>query len=110
MIRAGLDKVDPDGELEWAERVERAYVERIGLSALAHYTTPGLSFSADDLTGRPFAYHVYGAAVVESTVDVLRGTARIDRVADRPRHRAQHRPARSTVARSRAPSSRGSAG
>ena len=81
VIRAGLDKVDPDGELEWAQRVERAYVERIGLSALAHYTTPGLSFSAETLTGRPFAYHVYGAAVVESTVDVLRGTARIDRVA-----------------------------
>jgi xanthine dehydrogenase large subunit len=81
VIRAGLDKVDPDGELEWADRVARAYVERIGLSALAHYTTPGLSFSADTLTGRPFAYHVYGAAVVESTVDVVRGTARIDRVA-----------------------------
>jgi xanthine dehydrogenase large subunit len=80
VIRAGLDKVDPDGELEWAERVARAYGERIGLSALAHYATPGLSFSRDTGTGRPFAYHVYGAAVVESTVDVLRGTARIDRV------------------------------
>jgi xanthine dehydrogenase large subunit len=80
VIRAGLDKVDPDGDLEWVERVTRAYVERVGLSALAHYTTPGLSFAADTLTGRPFAYHVYGAAVVESTVDVLRGTARIDRV------------------------------
>ena len=80
VIRAGLDKIDPEGELEWAERVERALVERIGLSALAHYTTPGLTFSADTLTGRPFSYHVYGAAVVESTVDILRGTARIDRV------------------------------
>jgi xanthine dehydrogenase large subunit len=80
VIRAGLDKVDPDGELEWADRVERAYVERLGLSALAHYTTPGLVFSAGALTGRPFAYHVYGAAVVESSVDVLRGTSRIDRV------------------------------
>jgi xanthine dehydrogenase large subunit len=80
VIRAGVDKVDPDGELTWADRVERAYVERIGLSALAHYTTPGLDFSAGQLSGRPFAYHVYGAAVVESTVDVLRGTARVDRV------------------------------
>jgi xanthine dehydrogenase large subunit len=81
VIRAGLDKVDPDGELEWAERVRRAYQARIGLSALAHYATPGLDFSADTATGRPFAYHVYGAALIESTVDVLRGTARIDRVA-----------------------------
>jgi xanthine dehydrogenase large subunit len=81
VIRAGLDKVDPDGELEWADRVARAYVERIGLSALAHYATPGLSPSPGAGPSRPFAYHVYGAAVVESTVDVLRGTARIDRVA-----------------------------
>jgi xanthine dehydrogenase large subunit len=81
VIRAGLDKVDPDGELEWADRVARAYVERIGLSALAHYATPGLSFAEGTGTGRPFAYHVYGAAVVESTVDLLRGTARVDRVA-----------------------------
>jgi xanthine dehydrogenase large subunit len=81
VIRAGLDKVDPDGELEWSQRVARAYVERIGLSALAHYATPGLDFAQDTLSGRPFAYHVYGVAVVESTVDVLRGTARIDRVA-----------------------------
>lgn len=81
MIRAGLDKVDADGELEWVERVGRAYSARVGLSALAHYATPGLTFDAERHTGRPFAYHVYGAAVVESTVDVLRGTARIERVA-----------------------------
>ncbi len=81
VIRAGLDKVDPDGELRWADRVERAHVERVGLSALAHYATPGLSFSTETRTGRPFAYHVYGAAVVQSTVDLLRGTARVDRVA-----------------------------
>lgn len=81
VIRAGLDKVDPDGDLEWRERVERAYVERVGLSALAHYSPPGLSVSAAGLTSQPFAYHVYGAAVVESRVDVLRGTALIERVA-----------------------------
>lgn len=80
VIRAGMDKVDPDGELSWTERVQQAYDARIGLSALAHYATPGLDFSAETATGRPFAYHVYGAAVIESTVDVLRGTARIDRV------------------------------
>lgn len=80
VIRAGLDKIDPDGELDWTERVQQAYDARIGLSALAHYATPGLGFNAETTTGRPFAYHVYGAAVVESTVDVLRGTAGIERV------------------------------
>jgi xanthine dehydrogenase large subunit len=80
VIRAGLDKVDPDGELPWVERVARTYTERIGLSALAHYATPGLDFDPAAQRGRPFAYHVYGAAVVQCTVDVLRGTASIDRV------------------------------
>lgn len=81
VIRAGLDKLDPDGDLDWATRVAHAATERIGLSALAHYATPGLDFDPESRKGRAFAYHVYGAAVVTSTVDVLRGTARIDRVA-----------------------------
>jgi xanthine dehydrogenase large subunit len=81
VIAAGLDKVDPDHELAWEERVARALQERMGLSALGHYATPGLAFDPGRETGRAFGYHVYGAAVVESTVDVLRGTASIDRVA-----------------------------
>jgi xanthine dehydrogenase large subunit len=81
VVRAGLEKVDPGGELAWRQRVALAYEARVGLSALAHYATPGLDFDAGSHRGRPFAYHVYGAAVVTSTVDVLRGTAQVDRVA-----------------------------
>ena len=81
VIRAGLDKVDPEGQLGWVDRVAQAYSDRVGLSALAHYATPALAFDPGVPGTRPFAYHVYGAAVVTSTVDVLRGTASVDRVA-----------------------------
>ncbi|HEX6887342.1 MAG TPA: molybdopterin cofactor-binding domain-containing protein, partial [Candidatus Nanopelagicales bacterium] len=80
VIRAGLDKVDPEGALAWPERVAAAYVARIGLSALAHHATPWLDFDPAAQRGRAFAYHVYGAAVVSTSVDVLRGLARVDRV------------------------------
>lgn len=67
--------------IPWPELVAAAYARRLPLSALAHYATPGLHFDPTRNQGRPFAYHVMGAALVEATVDVLRGTGRIDRVA-----------------------------
>ena len=67
--------------IAWPELIVAAYARRVPLSALAHYATPGLHFDPSANQGRPFAYHVLGAALVEATVDVLRGTGRIDRVA-----------------------------
>ena len=67
--------------IAWPELIVAAYARRVPLSALAHYATPGLHFDPSANQGRPFAYHVMGAALVEATVDVLRGTGRIDRVA-----------------------------
>ena len=64
----------------WTELVAAAYARRVNLSALAHYATPGLAFDRQCNRGHPFAYHVYGVAMLESTVDVLLGTGRIDRV------------------------------
>ena len=43
--------------------------------------------------GEPFAYHVFGTAVVEVTLDCLRGTYTRRPGADRPRRRPQPRPA-----------------
>ena len=65
----------------WPALIAAAYARRLPLSALAHYATPGLHFDHERNQGRPFAYHAMGAALVEATVDVLRGTGRIDRVA-----------------------------
>lgn len=66
--------------LAWDELVQTAYRKRASLSAHAHYATPRLNFDHATGKGRPFAYHVYGAALVEATVDCLRGTATVDRV------------------------------
>ena len=59
---------------DWERVVEHAYMSRISLSAQAFYATPNLWFDKDDEEGRPFAYHVYGTAFFEVTVDTLRGT------------------------------------
>jgi xanthine dehydrogenase large subunit len=66
--------------LRWKTLVSQAYMKRIGLSAQAHYATPDLNFDRTLNHGKPFAYHVYGSAAVEVTVDCLRGSYLIDRV------------------------------
>ena len=67
-------------ELEWNELVWTAYTKRVNLSAHAHYATPGLWYDKETEQGEPFAYHVFGTAVLEVTVDCLRGTYTVDRV------------------------------
>ncbi len=66
--------------LGWDELVWRAYTSRVSLSAQAHYATPRIHFDRATMQGQPFAYHVFGTAVVEVTVDCLRGRSRVDRV------------------------------
>lgn len=66
--------------LDWEALVSLAYMSRVSLSAQAHYATPGLHYDKVAETGKPFAYHVFGAAVTEVTLDCLRGTYKVDRV------------------------------
>jgi xanthine dehydrogenase large subunit len=66
--------------LAWEKLVQAAYFARVNLSAQAHYATPGIHFDRKHEKGEPFAYHVYGTALVEATVDGLRGTAAVDAV------------------------------
>lgn len=65
---------------DWKKLVTAAYVKRISLSEHAHYATPAIDFDATVEKGNPFAYHVYGTAITEVTVDCLRGTYAIDAV------------------------------
>jgi len=77
------DRVMADGktsELKWERLVSEAYLRRVSLSTQAHYATPKIHFDRETEKGEPFAYHAYGSAVVEATVDCLRGTYTIDRV------------------------------
>jgi len=79
-IEDGEVRVGGRRALGWDELVRAAYVGRVGLSAQAHYATPGIQFDKATGKGKPFAYHVYGVALVEAEVDLLRGTYRVDTV------------------------------
>ena len=57
-----------------------AHLQRVNLSEHAHYATPGINFDWATAKGHPFAYHVYGTAIVGVTVDCLRGRYEVDYV------------------------------
>lgn len=67
-------------DITWNELVLKAYLARINLSEHGHYATPDINFDPSKEKGHPFAYHVYGTAFTEVTVDCLRGTYDIDAV------------------------------
>jgi len=66
--------------LDWQTLVMDAHLERVNLSEHAHYATPGINFDWSTAKGHPFAYHVYGTAIVGVTVDCLRGRYEVDYV------------------------------
>jgi len=66
--------------LTWAKLIPAAYSRRVSLSAQAHYAVPGVHFDRKLEKGEPFAYHVYGTALCEVTLDCLRGTYQVDAV------------------------------
>ena len=67
-------------DLDWLRLVNEAHVQRVNLSEHAHYATPGINFDWGSAKGHPFAYHVYGTAIVGVTVDCLRGRYEVDYV------------------------------
>lgn len=67
-------------EMTWSSLVQKTYAKRISLSSQAHYAAPGIHFDKQKAKGEPFAYHVYGTAVIQVIVDCLRGTYEIDSV------------------------------
>ncbi len=66
--------------LDWKTLVMEAHVERVSLSEHSHYATAGINFDWSTASGHPFAYHVYGTAIVGVTVDCLRGRYEVDYV------------------------------
>jgi xanthine dehydrogenase large subunit len=66
--------------ITWPELISKAYISRTNLSAQGYYATPGIYFDRDKEKGKPFAYHVFGTAVTEVTLDCVRGTYEIDSV------------------------------
>jgi xanthine dehydrogenase large subunit len=53
--------------------IRKAYNARIQLWSDGFYATPGLHWDAATMTGNPFFYFAYGAAVAEVVVDTLTG-------------------------------------
>jgi xanthine dehydrogenase large subunit len=89
-LKVGIDKIEIKNETvfangiktdwDWKKLAMATYVKRINLSELAHYTPPGIHFDATKEKGHPFAYHVYGTAIVTATIDCLRGIYEVDAV------------------------------
>lgn len=59
--------------LTFAELVEAAYLKRVQLWSDGFYATPKIHWDPRTLTGTPFYYFAYGAAVSEVVVDTLTG-------------------------------------
>ncbi len=67
-------------QLSFAELVRRAWAGRVSLSATGFYRTPKVHYDRKTMTGRPFYYFAYGAAVSEVVIDVLTGEYKVLRV------------------------------
>ena len=66
-----------DARLPFSELVQKAYHARVPLSATGFYATPKIHYDRKTLTGRPFFYFAYGAAVSEVAIDTLTGEHRL---------------------------------
>jgi xanthine dehydrogenase large subunit len=66
--------------LSWTALIFKAMAKRVALTENAHYATPEIHFDKTKEKGHPFAYHVYGTAIVITTVDCTRGTYVFDTV------------------------------
>ena len=66
--------------LPFTELVAQAYLQRVQLWSDGFYSTPRVHWDAKSMTGHPFFYFAYGAAVAEVVVDTLTGEWRLLRV------------------------------
>lgn len=67
-------------DLTWEPLIQKAFLDRVCLTENGHYATPVIHFDKQKEKGHPFAYHVYGTAIVIATVDCVRGTYTFDSV------------------------------
>jgi xanthine dehydrogenase large subunit len=73
-VRFAADRVTLGAQsMPFPVLVQKAYVERIQLWSDGFYATPGLHWDPKTMSGNPFQYFAYGAAVAEVVVDTLTG-------------------------------------
>ncbi len=80
-IRFGGDQIT-DGQTVWSwlDVIQRAYLNRVSLSATGFYKTPDIYFDKEAGRGRPFYYYAFGAACTEVVVDSTTGEHRVTQV------------------------------
>jgi len=66
--------------LTWTELIAKTMLKRVALTENAHYATPIIQFDKTKEKGHPFAYHVYGTAIITATVDCTRGIYTFDSI------------------------------
>jgi xanthine dehydrogenase large subunit len=71
MVSAG------ERSMSFAQLARAAYFARVPLSATGFYATPKVHYDRATLSGRPFFYYAYGAAVSEVAIDTLSGEHRL---------------------------------
>lgn len=72
-----LVKTNPKLFINFPDLIRIAYNSRIALGAHGYYATPEVHFDRDKGKGHPFAYYVYGAALVRVEIDTLTGNSRL---------------------------------
>ncbi|NKB37115.1 MAG: xanthine dehydrogenase molybdopterin binding subunit [Gammaproteobacteria bacterium] len=80
IFQNGEVHIGSDKKMSFAELTERAYMARISLSSSGYYRTPKIKYDPASLSGRPFFYFSYGAAVSEVVIDTLTGEHKVLRV------------------------------
>src|SRR4029450_9347553 len=76
-FKDGQVRVGDRTTLTFGELVNQAYHARVSLSATGFYATPKINYDVKTLTGRPFFYFCYGAAISEVIIDALTGESRL---------------------------------
>ena len=79
-FRDGQVRVGDVETMTFAELTDKAYLARISLSSTGYYRTPKIQYDPHTLSGRPFFYFAYGAAVSEVVIDTLTGEHKVSRV------------------------------
>jgi xanthine dehydrogenase large subunit len=76
----GGQVITPTTTRRFEDVVSAAYANRIQLWSDGFYRTPKIHYDKTTLTGRPFYYFAYGAAVSEVAIDTLTGESRVLKV------------------------------
>ncbi len=72
-----FERTQPDITIPIFTVIQKAYFERVSLSATGYYRTPDIHWDRVKGRGKPFHYFAYGAAVTEVEVDGFTGMTRV---------------------------------